>query len=285
MTKENWYKTVTSLLGLSVGAFLLAVGLVLFLEPNTIAPGGVTGFAIVFKQIVNVPVYITNLAINIPLFIIGIIVLGKSFGWKTLYCTALLSLFLKIIPEKLVTPDLLLASIFGGLVSGVGLGIVFKSGGTTGGTDLASSILNKFFPSLSIATFMMIIDVLVVIFAGVVDKKVETSLYSIISLFVSIKVIDLILEGIGYLKGFLIITNKPKEISQRIMEELERGVTLFKGIGMYTKKEKDVLLCIVNRSQFTKIKDIVYSIDKEAFIMVTEISEVLGEGFEEIENQ
>lgn len=285
MTKENWYKTVTSLLGLSVGAFLLAVGLVLFLEPNTIAPGGVTGFAIVFKQIVNVPVYITNLAINIPLFIIGIIVLGKSFGWKTLYCTALLSLFLKIIPEKLVTPDLLLASIFGGLVSGVGLGIVFKSGGTTGGTDLASSILNKFFPSLSIATFMMIIDVLVVIFAGVVDKKVETSLYSIISLFVSIKVIDLILEGIGYLKGFLIITNKPKEISQRIMEDLERGVTLFKGIGMYTKKEKDVLLCIVNRSQFTKVKDIVYSIDKEAFIMVTEISEVLGEGFEEIENQ
>lgn len=285
MTKENWYKTVTSLLGLSVGAFLLAVGLVLFLEPNTIAPGGVTGFAIVFKQMVNVPVYITNLAINIPLFIIGVIVLGKSFGWKTLYCTALLSLFLKIIPEKLVTPDLLLASIFGGLVSGVGLGIVFKSGGTTGGTDLASSILNKFFPSLSIATFMMIIDVLVVIFAGVVDKKVETSLYSIISLFVSIKVIDLILEGIGYLKGFLIITNKPKEISQRIMEELERGVTLFKGIGMYTKKEKDVLLCIVNRSQFTKIKDIVYSIDKEAFIMVTEISEVLGEGFEEIENQ
>ena len=285
MTKENWYKTVTSLLGLSVGAFLLAVGLVLFLEPNTIAPGGVTGFAIVFKQIVNVPVYITNLAINIPLFIIGIIVLGKSFGWKTLYCTALLSLFLKIIPEKLVTPDLLLASIFGGLVSGVGLGIVFKSGGTTGGTDLASSILNKFFPSLSIATFMMIIDVLVVIFAGVVDKKVETSLYSIISLFISIKVIDLILEGIGYLKGFLIITNKPKEISQRIMEDLERGVTLFKGIGMYTKKEKDVLLCIVNRSQFTKVKDIVYSIDKEAFIMVTEISEVLGEGFEEIENQ
>lgn len=285
MAKENWYKIVTSLIGLSLGAFLLAVGLVLFLEPNTIAPGGVTGFAIVFKQIVNVPVYITNLAINIPLFIIGVIILGKSFGWKTLYCTALLSLFLKIIPEKVVTPDLLLASIFGGLVSGVGLGIVFKSGGTTGGTDLVSSILNKFFPSLSIATFMMIIDVLVVIFAGIVDKKVETSLYSIISLFVSIKVIDLILEGIGYLKGFLIITNKPEDIAKKIMEELERGVTLFKGMGMYTRKEKDVLLCIVNRSQFTKIKDIVYNIDKEAFIMVTEISEVLGEGFEEIENQ
>ena len=284
MAKEKWYKVVTSLIGLSLGAFLLAIGLVLFLEPNTIAPGGVTGFAIVFKKIVDIPIYITNLAINIPLFIIGVIILGKNFGWKTLYCTALLSLFLKIIPVRVVTPDLLLASIFGGLVCGVGLGIVFKSGGTTGGTDLAGSILNKFFPSLSIATFMMAIDILVVAFAGIVDKKVETSLYSIISLFVSVKVIDLILEGIGYLKGFLIITDKPEEISEKIMEELERGVTLFRGKGMYTKKEKDVLLCVVNRSQFTKTKEIVHYVDKQAFMMVTEISEVLGEGFEEIEN-
>lgn len=284
MAKEKWYKIVTSLIGLSLGAFLLAIGLVLFLEPNTIAPGGVTGFAIVFKQVINIPIYITNLAINIPLFIIGVIILGKNFGWKTLYCTALLSLFLKVIPVRLVTPDLLLASIFGGLVCGVGLGIVFKSGGTTGGTDLAGSILNKFFPSLSIATFMMAIDILVVAFAGIVDKKVETSLYSIISLFVSVKVIDLILEGIGYLKGFLIITDKPEEISEKIMEELERGVTLFRGKGMYTKKEKDVLLCVVNRSQFTKTKEIVHYVDKQAFMMVTEISEVLGEGFEEIEN-
>ena len=284
MAKEKWYKVIMSLMGLSLGVFLLAVGLILFLEPNTIAPGGVTGFAIVFKQIVNIPIYITNLAINIPLFIIGVIILGKNFGWKTLYCTALLSLFLKVIPHRVVTPDLLLSSIFGGLMCGVGLGIVFKLGGTTGGTDLASSILNKLFPSLSISNFMMIIDALVVIFAGIVDKKVETSLYSIISLYVSVKTIDLILEGIGYLKGFLIITTKPEEISQKVMEDLDRGITLFKGMGMYTKKEKDVLLCIVNRSQFTKIKDIVYSIDKEAFIMVTEISEVLGEGFGEMEN-
>ncbi len=115
--------------------------------------------------------------------------------------------------------------------------------------------------------------------------KVETSLYSIISLFVSIKVIDLILEGIGYLKGFLIITNKPEEISAKIMQDLDRGVTLFKGKGMYTKEEKDVLLCVVSRSQFSTIKEIVNKIDKDAFIMVTEISEVLGEGFEEIINQ
>ena len=284
MEKEKWYKTLLSLVGLGVGVFLLAIGLTFFLEPNTIAPGGVTGFAIVLKKITGIPVYLTNLAINIPLFIICMIVLGKNFGWKTLYATALLSLFLKIIPIQAVTPDLLLSSIFGGLVSGIGLGIVFKFGGTTGGTDLAGSILNKLFPSLSLSTFMMAIDVVVVAFAGIVDKKVETSLYSVISLFITIKVIDLILEGIGYLKGFLIITSKPEEISKKIMEDLDRGVTLFKGIGMYTKEEKDVLLCVVNRSQFAKTKDIVYDIDKDAFIMVTEMSEVLGEGFEEIKS-
>lgn len=285
MREERWYKVVISLLGLGLGVFLLAVGLVFFLEPNTIAPGGVTGFAIVLKQTTNIPIYITNLAINIPLFIVGLLILGRNFGWKTLYATALLSLFLKIIPAQAVTPDLLLASIFGGLVSGVGLGIVFKFGGTTGGTDLAGSILNKIFPSLSLSTFMMAIDMLVVAFAGIVDKKVETSLYSVISLFVTVKVIDLILEGIGYLKGFLIITNKPEEISERIMKDLDRGVTLFRGKGMYTKEEKDVLLCVVNRSQFTKTKEIVNSVDNKAFIMVTEMSEVLGEGFEEIKNQ
>jgi uncharacterized membrane-anchored protein YitT (DUF2179 family) len=285
MEEKNWYKVVLSMVGMGIGVFLMAMGLAFFLEPNVIAPGGVTGFAIIVKKVSNIPVYITNLAINIPLFIIGVIILGKSFGWKTLYATALLSLFLKIIPTQAVTPDLLLSSIFGGLITGIGLGIVFKLGGTTGGTDLAGSILNKVFPSISISTFMMTIDLLVVAFAGIVDMKVETSLYSIISLFVSIKVIDLILEGIGYLKGFLIITNKPEEISAKIMQDLDRGVTLFKGKGMYTKEEKDVLLCVVSRSQFSTIKEIVNKIDKDAFIMVTEISEVLGEGFEEIINQ
>ncbi|HHV38978.1 MAG TPA: YitT family protein, partial [Tepidimicrobium sp.] len=149
MEVKRWYKPIVSVLGLTLGTFLLAMGLVLFLEPNTIAPGGVTGFAIAFKEVIHIPIYITNLAINIPLFILGIMVLGKSFGWKTLYSTALLSLFLKIIPARVVTTDLLLASIFGGVVSGIGLGLVFRGGGTTGGTDLAGSILNRFLPSFS----------------------------------------------------------------------------------------------------------------------------------------
>lgn len=283
MDQKKWYQIIKSLIGITVGVFLLSVGLAFFLEPNMIAPGGVTGFAIVLKKLTNIPIYITNLVINIPLFIIGIIILGKNFGWKTLYATVLLSFFLKVMPDIVITDDLLLASIFGGLVTGLGLGIVFKSGGTTGGTDLAGTILNKVFPMFTISSFMAGIDALVVAFAGIVDRRVETALYSLVALFITAKLIDLILEGMGYLKAFIIITNNPKEISQKIMKDLDRGVTLFKGKGMYTMEDRDVLLCVVNRHQFTKVKNMVYGIDQDAFIMVSEVSEVLGEGFQEVE--
>lgn len=280
--EEKWYVKIFSFLGIGLGVFLMAISLNFFLEPNTIAPGGVTGLAIIIKKGTGMPVYLTNLLINIPLFILGIIRLGKAFGMKTLYATLGLSFFLKFIPYEIVTQDLLLSSLFGGVLMGAGVGLVFKFGGTTGGTDLAGAILNKSFPGITVPTFMMTIDMIVVIISGVLDMKVETSLYSVIALYTSVKVIDLILEGMGYLKGFLIITRDPEKMSEAIMEELDRGVTLFKGKGMYTKEDKDVLLCVVNRSQFTKIKDIVNVIDEDAFIMVTELYEVMGEGFKQI---
>lgn len=283
MNIKNTNKVIISILGITIGTFLLALGLSWFQEPNKIAPGGVTGFAIVLKQITNIPIYITNLAINIPLFIIGIIVLGKNFGWKTLYATVLLSLFLGIIPEQAITEDLLLASIFGGVVAGIGLGIVFKSGGTTGGTDLAGSILNKLFPAFSTSNFMGAIDILVVIFAGIVDKRIETSLYSIISMFITLKLIDIIQEGFSYTKAFIIISTKSQDIGNKLIEDFDRGVTLFKAKGMYTMEDKDVLLCAVNRYQISKVKNMIYNIDSNAFVMVTDVSEVLGEGFKEIE--
>lgn len=280
--QKKWYIELISYIGIMFGVFIMSLSLNIFLAPNTIAPGGVTGLSIIIEKGTGVPVYLTNLIINIPLFIIGIMVLGKAFGAKTLFATITLSLFLKIIPYEFVTKDLLLASVFGGVLMGIGLGIVFKAGGTTGGTDLAGAILNKYFPKFSIASFMTTIDGIVVVIAGLVDKKVETSLYSIIALFVSMKIVDLMLEGMGYVKALLIITEKPEDISQRIMEDLERGVTMLKGKGMYTKEDKDILLCVVNRSQFTKVKDIVNMIDDKAFVMVTDIFDVIGEGFEEI---
>ncbi len=276
---EKWYMILYNYVLISIGVFLMSIGLNYFLAPNTIAPGGVTGFAVVIEKMADIPIYITNLALNIPLFILGVKTLGKDTAVKTLYSTVLLSLFLRILPPVVLTHDLLLSSIFGGVLSGIGLGIVFKFGGTTGGTDLAGSILNNKFPNLSTATFMTMIDLFVVAFAGIVEQKIEISLYSIISMFVTMKVIDMVLEGIGYLKGFFIVSDNPEEISEKLMTELGRGVTLLKGKGMYSKEKKDVLLCVVPRAQFTRVKDIVKEFDPYAFVMVSEMYEVLGEGF------
>ncbi|MBU5313903.1 YitT family protein [Tissierella carlieri] len=276
---EKWYKIVYDYILIGIGVLMMAIALNYFLAPNTIAPGGVTGFAVVIEKTAKIPIYITNLALNIPLFIFGAKILGKGTAIKTLYATLILSLFLKFLPPIVLTHDLLLSAIFGGVLNGIGLGIVFKFGGTTGGTDLAGSILNNKFPNLSTATFMTMIDLFVVIFAGVVERKIEISLYSIIAMFVTMKVIDMILEGIGYLKGFFIVSDSPDEISEKLMVELGRGVTLLKGKGMYSKEKKDVLLCVVPRSQFTRVKDIVKEFDPYAFVMVSEMYEVLGEGF------
>lgn len=281
---NKWYKVLLSYLFIGIGVFTMSLAINYFFAPNTIAPGGVSGFAVLFRKITGIPIYITNLVVNIPLFIFGAKTLGKDTAIKTLYATLILSLFLKVLPNANLTHDILLASIFGGVLLGIGLGIVFKFGGTTGGTDLAGAILNRKFPAFSIPTFMMIIDLFVVAFAGIVEKKVEISLYSIIAMYTIVKVIDLILEGVGYFKGFFIVTTKQDEISERLMLELKRGVTALKGKGMYTKEDKDVLLCVVNRSQFTRVKEIVKEIDPKAFVMVTEMYEVLGEGFNNVEN-
>lgn len=276
---EKWYMIALSYIVLSIGVFIMSVGINYFFSPNTIAPGGVTGFAVVIERMTNIPIYITNLVVNIPLFILGAKTLGRSTALKTLYCTLILSLFLKVLPPMSLTHDLLLSSIFGGVLAGVGLGLVFKFGGTTGGTDLAGAVINRKFPNVSLATAMMLVDLMVVAFAGIVEKNIEISLYSTIAMFATVKVIDLILEGVGYLKGFYIITSMPDEVSERLMLDLDRGVTSLQGKGMYTKEHKEVLLCVVNRSQFAQVKEIVKEIDPNAFVMVTEMYEVLGEGF------
>lgn len=270
---------------INVGIILIALGLIWFLEPNTIAPGGVTGLAIVIERLMGIPIYLTNLMINIPLFIIGIFILGKSAGAKTAYGTLGLSFFLVVL-DKIeftnvpATADPLLASIFGGVIVGIGIGLLFKMGGSTGGTDLAGAILNKFFPTLSAAKLMMVVDIGVITLAGVVSGKIETALYSSVCLYVMVKAADFIVEDLNYSKSFYIISNKSEEISMRIINELERGVTALQGKGMYSGAHKDVLMCVVNRAQVQKVKSIVREIDPEAFVMLNTTHEVLGEGFQ-----
>ncbi|WFD10640.1 YitT family protein [Tepidibacter hydrothermalis] len=283
MKKKHWSTILIEYILITVGCALMAVSIDLFLAPHTIAPGGVTGLAIVIKKITGISVSVTNLVINVPLFIAGVIVLGKAFGAKTGYATLALSFFIELVSKAsqgyIPTNDMLLSTIYGGLITGVGIGLVFKSGGTTGGTDLAGAMLNKYFPNISIPKLMMCIDLCIVALAGFVNKNVETSLYSIIALYILVKMADFIIEGMGYSKAFFVISSKPDEISDEIMQNLGRGVTSLNGKGMYTKEEKNILWVVVDRTQEVKLKDIVKDVDENAFIMVANVHEVLGEGF------
>lgn len=283
MDKNNkliYYLYVLSMILL--GTFLMAISLNMFLEPYTIAPGGLTGFAIVVNKLIGTPLWIINVVINIPLFLIGYKFLGKEGTIKTALGIILLTYFLNAtlkLGNIQTTDDVLLASIFGGVIMGIALGLVFKIEGSTGGTDLIGLILNKFFPSVSVPKLMMIVDSMVVVMAGIVDKNIETALYSALALYISVRVADAIIEGFSYSKGFFIISNKPDDISKAIMDELGRGVTLLEGKGAYTKQQKDVLFVVVGRNQEVSVKQIVKRIDAYAFITVNTVHEVLGEGF------
>ena len=273
---------------ITIGTLIMALGLIYFLEPYTIAPGGVTGLAIVINKILGIPIDVTNLVINIPLFILGLMILGGRFGLKTAYGTLMLSLFIRMFmillgQNIIMVEDLLLASLYGGVLMGVGLGLVFRAGATTGGTDLGAAILNKYFPKMSIPKMMMALDLLIVALAGIVNRKLETSLYSIISLYILVKIADFIVEDLSYGKAFFIISKESQAIGKQILTVLDRGVTVLKATGFYTGNDREVLLCIVDRTQVTKLKNIVHSIDGSAFIMVTTVHEVLGEGFKKFE--
>jgi uncharacterized membrane-anchored protein YitT (DUF2179 family) len=279
---EKKFKIVFEYLGITIGCIFMAISLNAFTVPNKIAPGGVSGLSTVIFYITKIPVGITMLALNIPLFILGIKTLGKGVGIKTLYGTIALSIFVDyilIIPT--FTADLLLASVYGGIILGLGLGIVFRFGGTTGGTDLAAAIVNKYILGFTLGTILMVIDFFVVLIAGLVFKQAEISLYSLISLFISIKVMDFVQEGLGYAKAFFIISNHPEEISKVVIEELDRSVTSLSGQGMYTKENREVLLCVVHRAQVNRLKELVHGVDSKAFVILTEVREVLGEGFKD----
>lgn len=280
--KNKKYKYFFELIILALGCFIMSVGLNMFLEPYMIASGGLTGLAIVLKNLFNTPLWFINLVFNIPLFIFGIKILGKKDAIKTLIGILLLTFFLKVtepLTSAFQTTDILLSSIAGGIVVGISLGMLFRVDASTGGTELACLILNRIFPFISISVFMFIIDGVVIALAGLVSKNIQIALYAIISLYVSVKICDTIVEGFDFSKSFIIVTNKPDEISDSIMKNLERGVTFLEGRGGYSKQRKDVLLVVVSRREEVLLRKLVNEIDPLSFVIINNAYEVLGEGF------
>lgn len=267
---------------LALGCFLIAIALNLFFDPFNIAPGGISGLSIVISSVTNLSLSFLSLLFNIPLFLIACKILNKNDMIKTLAGVTLLTLCLKLtssLSNLTVTNDLLLATISGSVLLGVGLGIIFRINGTTGGTDLIGLLINKFLPFISSAVLMGIADFIVVVLSGIISKEIEIALYSALSVYLIVKVIDFIVIGFNYSKSFMIISNDALKISNAIINNLGRGATLLKATGAYTNNEKNVVLVVISKRQVVTLKKLIKSIDPNAFIIVSDVHEALGEGF------
>lgn len=285
---ERLIKTkVSHYLLIIIGTFLMAASVNLVYDPLDMVTGGVTGLAIVIKKITSVwikggvPIWLTNLLLNIPLFLAAWLVRGKTFLKNTFFATISLTVALYIVPTfDIVYQDYLLAAVFGGVLGGIGLGLVFMTLSSTGGTDLLAMVLHKFMPYYTVPQILTVIDGLIV-FAGVISFGLTKALYAIIAVYITTKVSDSLLEGLKFAKMAYIISDHYEEIAQMILKDLDRGVTGISATGMYSNKEKKMLFCVVSKKEIVELTDIVAKIDPKAFIIVSDAREVMGEGFRE----
>ena len=261
-----------------VGCVLGALAFPMFLIPNAIAPGGLTGIATIFNHLFQTPVGLVSLALNVPLFILGYRSMGKIFAFRSLIATILFSLFIDILPAAPVTRDPLLGSIFGGVLAGVGLGLILRGGATTGGSDMVARMIHARFPHISVGFILLFLDVCVVITAGFVIHA-EYALYALICIFLAARLIDFVLQGLSRQKACYVICHHPEEVKKDLMEKLNRGITVLQAQGGYSGKERPVLLCLLSAQEVVQLKTIVRQADARAFVFITDAYEVLGEGF------
>ncbi len=261
-----------------VGAFLVALAFNVFLLPNEIASGGVAGVSTITKALFDWEPSLVQWAFNIPLFITGIVILGKNFGAKSLVGTIILPFYVFLTSDvPPATEEPLLAAIFGGMIVGIGIGIVFRGKASTGGMDLAAQILHKY-TTLPLGICLALIDGLIVLTATFVFS-VEQGLYAIIGLFITSRTIDFVQVGLNTSKNVMVITNQPEQVRRILLNDIDRGVTIFNGSGGYTDEDRKVLMCVVQQSEFSKTTRAVKSIDPQAFVIAMNATEVLGEGF------
>ena len=285
--REGLFKKIYTISFLILGNFLTAYATIHFLMPAKISPGGVSGIATIFFHIFNINPVITMAVINIPLILISIKLIGKRYGYKTILSIALLMLFTEILMRVLGTEgilhedgqnmDLMLTVIYGGIISGVGIGLVIKVGGSTGGTVIVASIINRIF-KIPIGSSLALADLLVVL-AAAFSLGVEIALYSIICLFITGRVINVLTEGESYVKMVYIISDKYDEIKKVLITDMELGGTMIKSNGMYTNEERNMIITAVHNRKLSELKSYIKEIDRDAFVIIAEADQVLGEGF------
>jgi len=282
----KWFKSYSLIL---VGSFIMAAGFVLFIAPHKIIPGGVYGISIVLHHTFGFPVGLTALCFDIPLTLLGIRMLGPRFGVKTVVGFVLTAFWVDFLiylhgEVPLIPDDVLLSSLFGGVMIGLGLGLIFKSKATSGGSDIIAMIVSKY-TKLPLGQLLIVIDSVIVLVGLVAFKDWQIPLYSLITIYVTGRVVDLVLQGLSYDKTLFIISDKHQEIRDKIINDLNRGGTLFNGKGMYEQNEKTIIYTVLNRRELAILQDYIHHVDPNAFLVVINAHEILGKGFRSLKEK
>ncbi len=274
-------ENVTAYLQIAVGCLLGALAYPMFLVPNHIAPGGLTGMATVLNYLFQFPVGMTSLLMNIPLFIIGYRSMGRVFVFRSLTATVTFSLLIDLLPLPALTLQPLLGALFGGVLMGAGLGLILRGGATTGGTDMVARMIHSRFQHISVGAILFFIDCCVVAMAGFFIE-VEYALYAFVSLYASSKLIDAVMEGLTREKACYVISAEYARVKYEIMDKLDRGVTLLSAEGGFSGERRPMLLCVLSAQEVGRLKAIVRAADEGAFVFISDAHEVLGEGFRKL---
>lgn len=269
---------LASAVQIALGCALGALAYPLFLVPNHIAPGGLTGLATVLNYLFRWPVGTTSLVMNVPLFIIGYRAMGRVFVIRSLVATVLFSVLIDLIPLPPMTEQPLLGAVFGGVLLGAGLGLILRGGATTGGTDMVARMIHNRFQHISVGAILFFIDCCVVLMAGFFIEA-EYALYAFVALYAASKLIDVVMVGLTREKACYIISTQHEQVKREIMEKLDRGVTVLHAEGGYSGQERPVLLCVLSAQELGRLKAIVREADEDAFLFISDAHEVLGEGF------
>ena len=265
-----------------IGSLIAGAAYPLFMTPNRIAPGGITGIATILNHLLGTPVGTVSLILNIPLFLIGFRAMGRVFVFRSLVTTLCFSLFIDLLPLKPMTTDPLLGTLYGGVLLGIGLGLIMRGGATTGGSDMVARMVHKRFQFISVGSFLFAIDFAVVAAAGVLIGTTE-ALYALINIFLAAKVMDTVIVGFSSNKACFVMSSRWEEISRRVLQEMDRGVTQLMARGAWTGTERPTLLCVISRSEIMAFKRILREEDEDAFVIIVEAHEAIGDGFSGLE--
>lgn len=282
--KIRFPREVLNIIYIIVGLICCTAAYKLYLVPNSIAAGGFTGVGQLLNRLFGIRVGLVSAVMNIPLFLISMRKMGLKYGLRSFVAMLALSTLIDYVELPNATDDMLLASVFGGVLAGIGFGLIIRGNASTGGTDMLASLLHRYIPILKIGVGIFIFDGLVIAVSAFVFDQIS-AMYALICVFIMNTLTDIVLNGPDTSKSFIIISDHSKEIAERIMNEMERGVTALKGKGMFSDSDKEVLVCVINKYETMAIRRIIFSTDPKAFVIVENTHEVLGEGFRSVNSR